>query len=279
MRVSITGARGQLGTELENQLKPVHNLQTLDKPAFDIIDERIIDLITGFSPDVVIHCAAYTDVDGCERHPADAHAVNVEGTRNVALACREADAAMVYVSTNYIFDGNKEEPYAEDDAVAPLSVYGKSKLAGEEQVRALLNRFYIVRTAWLYGAAGRNFVNTILTMAESRDTLRVVADQFASPTYAADLADAIGQLVCHPVYGVYHFTNSGSCSWYEWACAILRIAGKDTRVIPIPAEEYQRAATPPRYAVMGNLRGMKLGITLRPWEEALQNFLAAEAAE
>lgn len=280
MRVTITGARGQLGSELVASLGLNHLVQGLAKPEHDVTSSQITSTIVGFSPDVVIHCAAYTNVDGCELHPAEAYAVNAEGTRNVAMACRETGAAMVYVSTNYVFDGTKDAPYAEEDPTGPISVYGRSKLAGEEVACSLLERFYIVRTAWLYGAAGRNFVKSILSLAEANDKLRVVADQFASPTYAVDLAGAIERLISRPVCGIYHFTNSGRCSWYEWASAILRIARKgEPPVVPIPAEEYVRPAQPPRFSVMGNNRGADLGITLRPWEEALRDFLTTRPTE
>jgi dTDP-4-dehydrorhamnose reductase len=278
MRISITGAKGQLGRELVAQLGPTHDIQALDSPQFDIVDPQAILALVSFSPDVVIHAAACTDVDGCELNPAQAKAVNVDGTRNVALACREAKAAMIYLSTNYVFDGSKTEPYLEDDPIAPLSVYGRSKADGEEQVRSVLERFCIVRTAWLYTPGGRNFVETMLRLAEKQDTLRVVADQFGSPTYAPDLAAAVGGLIVQGGQGIYHLTNSGSCSWHQWAEAVMRQAGMaEIKVVPIPAAEYPRPATPPRNGVIANRHGASQGITLRPWEEGLQDFFRRRA--
>ncbi|MGB9301319.1 MAG: dTDP-4-dehydrorhamnose reductase, partial [Anaerolineae bacterium] len=211
MRIVITGALGQLGRSLQEVLQG-HELLLLDLPEHDVTDPGIISAIGSYQPDVVIHAAAMTDVDGCELDPDSAYRINALGTRNVADACQTCHAALLYVSTDYVFDGTKGEPYLEFDDPNPLSVYGRSKLAGEVLVRDLLTRYYIVRTAWLYGPGGRNFVTKILGLAAHREDLSVVTTEVGSPTYAPDLAEAIARLIEHPLYGTYHLVNEGSCS-------------------------------------------------------------------
>jgi len=247
-----------------------------DLPELDITDrEAIRRAIREFRPDVVIHAAAWTDVDGCAREPERAFRVNALGTQNVALACAEAGAALLYISTNEVFDGTATEPYREWDPVRPINPYGRSKAAGEWFVSHLLTRFYIVRTAWLYAPGGRNFPHRILQLANERGALRVVVDEVSNPTYAPDLAAAIAALIRTEAYGIYHLTNSGYCSRYEFACAILRMSGRtDVPVEPITLDQFQRDSTPPRFAPLANTAAAALGIVLRPWEEALAEFLA-----
>jgi len=271
MRIAITGALGQLGRSLQDALQG-HELFLVDLPEHDVTEPATIATIADFEPHLVIHTAAMTDVDGCEKAPDDAYKVNALGTRNVALACQRCDAPMLYISTDYVFDGTSEEPYLEYDEPNPISVYAKSKLAGEELVRDLLNRFYIVRTAWLYGHTGNNFVKNILELAEEEDELSVVANEFGSPTYAPDLAEAIARLIQQPLYGIYHLVNEGSCSRYEFAAKILELAGMGD--FPLhPTEIYARSAKVPRRAVLRNFcAATQLGITLRPWEEALRAY-------
>jgi dTDP-4-dehydrorhamnose reductase len=271
MRLAITGAWGQLGRSLQEALKG-HELFLIDLPEHDVTDTGIISAIAGFQPDLVIHTAAMTDVDGCEVHPDRAYEVNGLGTRNVALGCQHCGAPLLHISTDYVFDGTKEEPYLEFDEPNPISVYGRSKRAGELLVRDLLNRFYIVRTAWLYSQGGNNFVNRILQLAEERDELSVVSTEVGSPTYAPDLAEAITRLIQHPLYGTYHLVNEGSCSRYDFARKILELAGKGD--FPLhPAETYERPAKVPANAVLRNFcAASQLGITLRPWEEALRAY-------
>jgi dTDP-4-dehydrorhamnose reductase len=271
MRVVVTGANGQLGTALQEALHE-HELFLVDLPEYDVTDPRIVEIIVDFHPDLVIHAAAMTDVDGCERDPDLAFRVNEVGTRNVAEACRLCDTALLYVSTDYVFDGSKGEPYLESDEPNPVCVYGKSKLAGEVVVRDLLTRYYIVRTAWLYGPWGRNFVTKILELAAGREELSVVTSEAGSPTYALDLAAAIARLIQHPVYGTYHLVNEGSCSRFEFAERILELAGK-THVALKGAEHYERLATVPANAALRNFSAStQLGITLRPWQEALRAY-------
>jgi dTDP-4-dehydrorhamnose reductase len=275
MRIVITGCRGQLGTALQKALAG-ETLLCLDLPECDVTDPgHVVDTVVEFEPEVVIHAAAMTDVDGCERNPEQAFRANVLGTQNIAMACGRSGAAMVHVSTNEVFDGRLGRPYYEWDTPSPLSVYARSKAAGEFYVRTLLRRFYIVRTAWLYAHGGRNFVTKIVDVADRHGALRVVTDEVSAPTYAPDLAQAIARLLKTEYFGIFHFTNHGSCSRYDWARKILELAGRDNvPVEPITSDQWQRPAPPPLYAPLVNFTGAALGITLRPWEEALEAYFA-----
>jgi len=277
MRIMITGHKGQLGTALQKALAD-EELLGLDLPEHDITDPTSIrDTMVRFRPDVVIHAAAMTDVDGCERNPDLAFRVNTLGTQNIALACGQGGAAMVHISTNDVFDGKLGRPYYEWDTPSPQSVYARSKAAAEFYVRTLLHCFYIVRTAWLYARGGSNFVTKIIAAADRLGALRVVTDEVNAPTYAPDLARAIAQLIHTEHYGILHFTNSGTCSRYDWAGKILELSGRGhVPVEPITTDQWQRAASPPLYAPLVNFSGAALGITLRPWEEALEEYFAVE---
>jgi dTDP-4-dehydrorhamnose reductase len=277
MRVVITGCRGQLGIALQTVLAG-EQLFCMDLPDYDIADPAtIVDTVAGLQPDVVIHAAAMTDVDGCERDPETAFRVNTLGTHNIALACARSGAAMVQISTNDVFDGRLGRAYYEWDPLSPQSVYARSKAGAELYVRSHLHRFYIVRTAWLYARGGNNFVAKIIAAADQRGALRVVTDEVSAPTYAPDLAAAIAQLIRTRHYGFFHFSNSGICSRYEWACKILELSGRGhVPVEPITSDQWQRAAPPPLYAPLVNLTGAALGITLRRWEEALQEYFAGD---
>jgi dTDP-4-dehydrorhamnose reductase len=277
MRIAITGSKGQLGTALQTRLAS-ETLLPLDLPEWDMTDAmRVRAILEAFAPDVVIHSAALTDVDRCETDPERAYLVNAVGTQNVALACQRCAAPMLYVSTDYVFDGTKGAPYLEYDPPAPLSVYARTKLAGEWAAQSLLLRFYIVRSAWIYYPGRRNFVETVLRLARERGALSMVTDEAGSPTYAPDLADAIARLLPSELYGIYHFTNTGVCSRYEWACEILRLAGLDHLTVA-PSQGYVRPAPVPRRVELRNLYGAsQLGITLRPWQEALADYFRVQA--
>lgn len=275
MRIVITGSRGQLGSALQQMLSG-HTVLGLVRPTHDITDmDAIGTAIREFAPDVVIHAAAMTDVDGCERDPELARRVNVLGTRNVAVAAQRVDADLVYISTDYVFDGRKEAPYWEYDEVNPLSIYGRTKWLGEEMVRHLLSRYYVVRTAWLYGEEADNFVGTVLRLAEEYDSLRMVTDEVGSPTFVLDLARAILQLVETSAYGTYHLSNAGTCSRYQWARKILDIVGQD-HVRLIPSQNYDRLAQVPKKVALCNICAAELGITMRPWREALRTRFDAQ---
>ena len=269
MRIFVTGNRGQLGQELMRAF-PDDDIDGADLPELDIRDAAATRrAVEATRPDVVVHCAALTDTSLCENDPDLAHRVNGLGTRNVAQACRDAGAALGYVSTNEVFDGLKGEPYVESDEPNPINAYGRSKLAGEGHVQALLDRYYIVRTAWLYGGGERDFPAKILAAAE-RHELSVVTDEVATPTWARELAGAIAALVRHDVYGVFHFTNASECSRYDWAREILRLAGHDdVALTPTTTAALQPFPPKPPYSVLRNEAGAKLGIILHPWQDAL----------
>ncbi len=273
MRIIVTGANGQLGTDLSHILGD-HEVFPVDIEELDITDFAAVQRGVGkIKPDLIIHAAAFTDVDGAELHRDRAFSVNAAGAQNLTIAAERSGAAILYVSTDFVFDGTKGAPYTEFDTTNPLSVYGASKLAGERQVMALTNRFYICRTAWLYGRHGHNFVKTMLKLGEERDSISVVDDQIGSPTYAADLAAKLVEIGTSGRYGVYHTTNSGSVSWCGFARRIFEEAAMDVKVIPIKTAEMKRPAPRPPYSV---LRGFNLelqGLSLmRPWEEGLADY-------
>jgi len=274
MRILITGHKGQLGRALWRALAG-ETLLGVDLPELDITDApSTSQAIADFRPEVVLHPAAYTDTAGCERDPDLAYRVNALGTRNVALACQRVGAVLLYISTNEVFDGRKSEPYLEWEQPNPLNVYARSKLAGEWYVQMLLERFYIVRIAWLYSREAPSFVTKILQAATEQAELQVVTDEVATPTYAPDLAAAIAALIRQPIYGLYHFTNAGQCSRYEWALKILELAGRHVPVRPVATREYPGATLKPPYSVLRNFCGAALGIALRPWEEALEEAMS-----
>ncbi len=274
MRIAITGANGQLGTALQTVLNS-HQLILLDHQMLDVGTAHATNALVALFPEVVIHAAAMTDVDGCERNPDEAYRINALGAKHVALACAELNAALVYVSTDYVFDGLKGTPYVEDDAVNPLSVYGRTKLEGENFVRALAPRHYVARTSWVYAPGRKNFVTRVLQLASERPRLGMIITEFGSPTYAPDLAAAIAQLLRHPQCGVYHLANDGGVNRYDFARAILDETGRPD--FPLDAiSAYPRAAQPPAYGVLQNTRAAALGVTLRPWREALHECLTAD---
>jgi len=275
MRIFITGAQGQLGRALQAQFAD-GAVFPADLPECDITDRAcVVQAVGQFEPDVVIHAAAMTDVDGCARDPDAAYRVNALGTQNVALACQSAGCPMLYISTNEVFDGRKTEPYLEFDAANPINAYGRSKLAGETVVRDLLTRFYIVRTAWLYGQEGNHFVRKIIRRADEQGRLRVVADEVGSPTYAQDLASGVRRLIQTGAFGVYHFVNDGVASRYDLARQIMQLCGRGhVPVEPITLAEFSRPSTPPPYTPLRNFCGAAQGITFRPWQAALAEYLS-----
>jgi dTDP-4-dehydrorhamnose reductase len=276
MRIAITGHKGQLGTALGKALA-VHDLFGLDLPEYDIMDGAPIrEALVSFEPDVVIHVAAYTHVDGCARDPDRAFRVNAMGTQNVALACESCSATLLYVSTNEVFAGDRQEPYLEYDTPQPINPYGYSKWVGERYVEQICRRFYIVRISWLFGGP-RSFVTKILSLSEEHAELRVVDDEFGAPTYAPDLAVAIGQLIRTGHYGIYHLVNEGWCSRYEFAGEILRLGGRgNVPVRRIKLVEFKRDSQVPPRAVLRNFAAAELGIRLQPWREALVAHLQGE---
>jgi len=277
MRILITGADGQLGRALRTVLgKRGEIVIPTDLPEFDITDPEIGQKLSSFDPDVVIHSAAMTNVDGCATDPDLALAVNASGTQNVARACARCSADLVCVSTNEVFDGSAERPYPEDAPTHPVNPYGSSKRAGEQMAAELVgDRLYVVRTAWLYAPGGNNFPGKMISLADTHKELRVVSDEVGNPTYAPDLAQAIAELVQTRAYGIYHFTNAGYCSRYDFAKEILHLSGREGIPIhPVRLIDFKRASTVPPFAPLANVRGAELGIELRPWQEALRAYFA-----
>ena len=275
MKILITGSNGMLGHDLINVLDEKHDLILTTSKTLDITDKRqTIDYICNEKPDIVINSAAYTDVDGCEENQELAYNVNGEGVRNLALACREIDSSLVHISTDYVFDGSATEPIREDGEIGPISVYGKSKLEGEEAIQEILDKYFIVRTAWLYGINGRNFPWTMLELAQNHSEITVVYDEVGSPTYTADLAEGISRLIETDYYGIYHLTNSGSCSWCEFARYIFEVSGKDVKVIPVTASEFARPAPRPSYSVLENRNWIEKGFEpLRDYQDAIKEYI------
>ncbi|MEP7358236.1 MAG: dTDP-4-dehydrorhamnose reductase [Anaerolineales bacterium] len=274
MRYLITGHKGQLGRAL---LRRLPGAVGVDLPEVDITDSAALSAVVAAArPDLILHCAAMTDVDGAARDPALAYRINGLGTQNIALAAAAVGAAVLYISTNEVFDGAAQAPYSEFDPTHPLNAYARAKLAGEWFVSHLLTRFYIVRTSWLSASGGRNFVHRIIQLADERGSLRVVTDEVANPSFVEDLADALLRLIATEHYGIYHLTNAGYCSRHEYARAILDMSGRGhVPVEPITLADYPRASQPPPFSPLANNSAAALGITLRPWQEALEQFLSS----
>lgn len=288
MRIILIGADGQLGADLVKIIAP-KDLLPLTEEDLDIANRDLtLKVIRRYSPDVIINTAAYNDVDGCEDNELKAFGVNALGAKNVALACKSCAATMVHFSTDYVFDGQKKEPYTESDAPNPLSTYGLSKRAGEDYVQTLLdsNRYLLIRTSGLFGTAGckgkgrKNFVEAMLNLAEEKkEEIRVINDQIFSPTYTVDLAKKVKELILanregSGNYGLYHITNNGQCSWFEFARKIFELSGRKVNLKPITAEEFGARAKRPKYSVLKNHRLQEQGHDdLRPWPEALKAYL------
>jgi len=275
-KVLITGANGQLGKELvELFTETGFEVYGLGRDKMDITNQaQVQEVINTLKPNIVLHSAAHTQVDLAESEPEQAFSINAYGTRNVAVAAEAVGAKLVYVSTDYVFDGTTDEPYTEFSPTSPLGIYGKSKLAGEQFVRDLHSKFFIVRTSWVYGKHGANFVKTMLKLGKERKELSVVADQRGCPTYTLDLANAILELVDTEKYGVYHVSNSGNCSWFEFAKAIFEISEMKVQVNPCTTADFPRPAARPANSVFEHM-SIKLNnfTSVRHWKEALSSFL------
>lgn len=278
MRILVTGAAGRLGSRLVEILSAAHIVVGADVAEFDIANFAATRaFVKAAQPDIVLHPAAWTDVDGCARDPEQAVRINGFGAQNVALAAAECGAAMLYVSSNEVFSGQASRPYREYDATAPVNPYGYSKWVGEQAIQRVNPRHYVVRTAWLFAHGGKNFIQSILNAAGAGKPLRVVVDEVANPTYNDDLADAIAGLIETGRYGIYHFVNEGACSRYDFARYALDRAGyAGTSITPITSQMWPRASTPPQYAPLENQAGKLVGIRLRPWQQAVDAFLLKE---
>ena len=296
-KVLITGSSGMLGMDLLKELGRDYEIygadliaQSPNRPMAkfykcDITDKKsILDIVEKVKPDIIIHTAAYTDVDGCESNKEKAYKINSEGTRNIALACKKINSVLLYIGTDFVFDGKKRTPYIESDRPNPLSIYGKSKLNGENFVKKLLKKHFIIRTSWLYGKYGKNFVDIILSKRKSEKILKVVNDQVGSPTYTKDLVKAIhalldkisgqGPAARGQPHGIYHVSNSGSISWYKYAKEILRLAKSKAKVMPISSNELARPAKRPSLSVLDNSKFIKFtGYKMRLWNDALREYI------
>lgn len=273
-KVLVTGAGGMLGQALVPCLESRnYKLIALPRERFDVTNyEQVLERLSQDRPDIVLHCAAYTNVDQAESEPDLAYLINGYGTENLAVACSKLDAPLLYVSSDYVFDGEQSRPYTTWDATRPLSVYGKSKLAGEKAVQRHLAKFYIVRTSWLYGPNGKNFVDTIYGLALAGKPLRVVADQYGSPTCTLSLSETVADLMESDRFGVYHATDEGVTTWYEFAKEI--VAGLGAEVTPIATTDMPRPATRPKYSVMDKMTLVSaIGRELPTWQESLRLYL------
>lgn len=276
MKILILGHKGMLGSDLVARLRGEHEVTGKDIEDFDITSESDCRSIIGEAcPDTVINAAAYTDVDGCESDEKRCLAVNAEGVRNIALACRERNIKIVHFSTDYVFDGTKTTPYIESDLPNPINIYGRSKLQGEMYLRELSRNFILIRTAWLYGKNGKNFVKAIVEKARTVKKLEVVNDQRGSPTYTVDLSGAVKTLIEADHAGIYHITNRGTCTWYEFALKILEYAGlRDVEIRPITSDELVRKAMRPRYSVLSCRRfSSDSHKIMRFWQIALKDYM------
>ena len=288
MKILITGSKGQLGNELKDIInkgyseigkvsKVIKNSQVfdLDVDKLDITDlNSVKNVLDTIKPDVVINCAAATNVDGCESDEDFAFKVNALGPRNLAIVCEEMGARLVQVSTDYVFSGVGEKPLTEYDLTAPYSVYGKTKLLGENYVREFCSKYYIVRTAWLYGYVGHNFVYTMRRLGKEKDSINVVNDQIGNPTHANDLAYHILKLIETDEYGIYHCTGKGECSWYDFAKMIIELSGEECIVNPCTSEEYKTPAKRPEYSSLDNMMLRNtVGDEMRNWQDAIKSFI------
>lgn len=278
MRILVTGSNGRFGRRMVQTLGTEDEVYAATRADFDFTDfAKTRAFIADFQPEVVIHPAAWTDVDGCAREPEKAIQINGFGTQNIAVACAEIGAAMVYISSNEVFDGRQGVPYREYDPTNPANPYGYSKVVGERALASLNQKHYIVRTAWLFAHGGKNFVQSILNAAEAGKTLRVVTDEVANPTYNDDLVEAVSTLIKTERYGIYHFVNSGACSRYTFARYILDRAGyADVSIEAISSRQWSRPSHPPTYSSLENSAGAMQGIQLRPWQAAVDAFLEIE---
>lgn len=279
-KILVTGSHGQLGRALNEFYRDVSDVTLIntDVSDIDITDQDMVFAkVRETRPDVIINCAAYTAVDRCEEEYEKAYLINAEGARNISAAAREVDAVVVHISSDYVFDGKKTEPYVEEDEVNPQSAYGRTKWAGEEFVRQSTPKHFIIRTAWLFGD-GKNFVRTMLKLAQTHEQVTVVKDQKGSPTSAKEVVRVIDLLIKTDHYGTYHATCEGACSWAEYAETIFKMADKDVEVLPVTSEEYIQKAQRPAYSVLENVKLKEIfHYNMSSWQEALEEYLIAEA--
>lgn len=275
-KILVTGANGQLGYDVVKELnKRGYEAIGFDRDDMDITDNESVNIcIKEVNPYAIIHCAAYTTVDRAEDNKEICRNVNFYGTKYIADICKELDILIIYISTDYVFDGMKDTEYTEDDIVNPLSVYGETKYEGEAYIRDILDKYYIVRISWVFGKNGNNFIDTMIRLSRDIDKLSIINDQVGSPTYTKDLSRLLVDMVDCDKYGTYHATNGGDCSWYEFAKYIFDVKGIDIDVKPINTDEYQTKATRPKNSKMSKQKLIENGFnTLRNWKEAVSDYL------
>lgn len=276
MKILVTGYNGQLGYDVVKELNSRSvECRGVDREDFDITDrDETVGYICDYAPDAVIHCAAYTAVDRAEDDEENCRKVNADGTENIAVACEKLRAKMLYVSTDYVYGGDGEAPFETDSPTNPKNVYGVTKLEGEKAVMKFIDKFFIVRTSWVFGINGNNFVKTMLRLGDEKESLNVVCDQVGSPTYTPDLARLICDLIVTEKYGIYHGTNENFCSWAEFAAEIMKLGGKKTVINPVPSSEYPTKAERPHNSRLSKKCLDEAGIKRLPtWQDALKRFL------
>lgn len=279
MKILITGSDGLIGTNIIPYLSARHEVIPAVEREWDILDRALGEkIVAELRPDVLVNLAAITNVDGCEDTPELAYRVNADGPAVLADVCRERGVKLLHFSTDYVFDGNKTSPYTEEDPTNPLSVYGKSKLLGEQMIRRLLPSALILRTEWIYGRGGEHFISKVCRIAQDKGRVEVVDDQRGTPTYAVDLAKPIEALITTGKSGIYHVTNSGSCTWFEFAKEVFSLLRMEVACVPVSSNKIQRKAKRPANSVLDCTRLQRdTGLVLRPWQEALRAYLASGA--
>jgi len=273
--ILIIGSKGMLAFDLILELKKL-NIEPIcyGKDEIDItIENEVIEKITSIKPEIIINCSAYTNVDGAESDIENAYKVNAEGVKNLALVSKKLDIPLVHFSTDYIFDGTNTSPYIETDKTNPLSIYGKSKLRGEQYITEMLDKYYIIRTSWLYGKNGKNFVETIIKLGLEKDELKIVDDQIGCPTWTVDLSKAVFFIIDNAKYGVYQVSNSNICTWKSFAEYIFKIKDIKTKILPCTTEDFPRPALRPKYSVLSNKKINDIGFFMPTWQEAIENYL------
>jgi dTDP-4-dehydrorhamnose reductase len=276
VKILLLGHKGMLGSDLLLKLSAEHEVIGMDKEEIDIVSaSECKSAIKEIKPDIVINAAAYTNVDGCETAKDECFAVNAEAVKNIAGACRDKNIRIIHFSTDYVFDGAAKQPYKEDHQCNPINTYGESKLAGERYLQSLIDNYVLIRTSWLYGIKGKNFVQTILEKVKTTKKLTVVDDQTGSPTYTKDLAAAVDLLIKQNAKGIFHITNRGSCNWFQFAVKILQEAGiHDIDITPIKSDQLHRLAMRPAYSVLSMRKFIQTtGKTMQPWQLGLQDYL------
>lgn len=281
MKILVTGASGQLGRKIQELLSEHFKLKLTDKENLDITDDaKVNKVIKSEKPDVIIHAAAYTQVDKAEEDKLLCRRINSDGTKNIAKAAQRINAILIYISTDYVFDGKKKKPYTENDIARPLSVYGKTKLNGEKHIQRICKRYYIIRSSWIFGELpknylGTNFVEKIISLSKEKDCLSVVNDQIGSPTYTKDLVDIIKKIIANKIpYGTYHVSGAGQCSWYEFAKEIFRLKKIKVPIKPISSAQFPQKAKRPQFSYLDKAKiEQLLNIRIRTWQEMLKNYL------